>query len=52
MIGQAGGLDSPEAAPAFIPVFLFTPCGRGREKTPRGPPEQTPESSLQQSRVS
>lgn len=39
MIGQAG-TGSPEAGIerlALIPVFMFTPCGRGRDKTPRGP---------------
>lgn len=39
MIGQAG-TGSPEAGIvrlALIPVFMFTPCGRGRYKAPGGP---------------
>lgn len=47
MIGQAG-TGSPEAGIvrlALIPVFMFTPCGRGRDQTVRGP-EQTRESSF------
>lgn len=47
MIGRAG-TGSPEAGIvklALIPVLMFTPCGRGRDKTPRGP-AQTREFGL------